>query len=102
MKIAVKLLDQFSKKKKLGSFGDLNIHSFHNKLIASGEGGMITTNNRKLAKRFELLKTPPSVNRPEEMGGFKEISLNHRMSNLHAAVGLAQLERLEKNIKKKK
>ena len=89
------------KKKKLGSFGDLNIHSFHNKLIASGEGGMITTNNRKLAKRFELLKTPPSVNRPEEMGGFKEISLNHRMSNLHAAVGLAQLERLEKNIKKK-
>ena len=62
---------------------------------------MITTNNKKLAKRFEYLKNPPSVNRPEEMNGFKEISLNQRMSNLHAAVGLAQLERLEKNIKKK-
>ena len=89
------------KGKKVGSFGDFNIHSFHNKLIASGEGGMITTNNKNLAKRFEYLKNPPSVNRPEEMNGFKEISLNQRLSNLHAAVGLAQLERLEKNIKKK-
>ena len=62
---------------------------------------MITTNNKNLAKRFEYLKNPPSVNRPEEMNGFKEISLNQRLSNLHAAVGLAQLERLEKNIKKK-
>jgi len=89
------------RNRKVGSIGDFNIHSFHNKLIASGEGGMITTNNKKLAKRFEYLKNPPSVNRPEEMNGFKEISLNQRMSNLHAAVGLAQLERLEKNIKKK-
>ena len=37
----------------LGSFGDFNIHSFHNKLIASGEGGMVTTNNKKLAKKFD-------------------------------------------------
>ena len=37
------------KGKKVGSFGDFNIHSFHNKLIASGEGGMITTNNKNLA-----------------------------------------------------
>lgn len=89
------------KGKKVGSFGDFNIHSFHNKLIASGEGGMITTNNKSLANRFEYLKNPSSVNRIEEMNGFKEISLNQRMSNLHAAVGLAQLERIEKNIKKK-
>ncbi len=86
------------KNKMLGSFGDYNVHSFHNKLIASGEGGMITTNNRKIAEKFEILKNPPSVNRPEEVRGFKKISLNHRLSNLHAAVGLAQLERLEKNI----
>lgn len=89
------------KGKMLGSFGDYNIHSFHNKLIASGEGGMITTNSRKFAEKFENLKNPPSVNRPEEKGGFSDISLNHRLSNLHAAVGLAQLERLEQNIKKK-
>ena len=89
------------KNKMLGSFGDYNIHSFHNKLIASGEGGMITTNNKKIAKKFEILKNPPSVNRPEEVNGFNKISLNHRLSNLHAAVGLAQLERLEKNIIRK-
>ena len=88
------------KGKMVGSFGDFNIHSFHNKLIASGEGGMITTNNFKLAKRFEKLKNPASVNRPEEMN-FSEISMNHRMSNLHAAVGLAQLEKIEANIAKK-
>jgi len=89
------------KNRMVGSIGDFNIHSFHNKLIASGEGGMITTNNKMLAERFEKLKNPPAVNRPEERNNFKEISMNHRMSNLHAAVGLAQLERLEKNIKKK-
>jgi perosamine synthetase len=88
------------KGKMVGSFGDFNIHSFHNKLIASGEGGMITTNSSKLAKRFENLKNPPSVNRPEEMN-FSEISMNHRMSNLHAAVGLAQLEKIESSIAKK-
>jgi len=89
------------KGRMVGSIGDFNIHSFHNKLIASGEGGMVTTNSKILAERFDNLKNPASVNRPEERRNFVEISLNHRMSNLHAAVGLAQLERLEKNIKKK-
>jgi len=89
------------KDKMVGSIGDFNFYSFHNKLIASGEGGMITTNNKDLADRFEKLKNPPAVNRPEERDGFTEISMNHRLSNLHAAVGLAQLERLEQNIKKK-
>ena len=70
-------------------------------MIATGEGGMITTNDKKLAERFDNLKNPPAVNRPEERNGFSEISMNHRMSNLHAAVGVAQLERIEKNIEKK-
>ena len=89
------------KDKMVGSIGHFNFHSFHNKLIASGEGGMITTNDKNLALRFEKLKNPPSVNRPEERDGFNEISMNHRLSNLHAAVGVAQLERLESNIEKK-
>tara|TARA_B100001123_G_scaffold436933_1_gene568214 strand:+ start:1950 stop:3056 length:1107 start_codon:yes stop_codon:yes gene_type:complete len=89
------------KNKKVGSIGHFNFFSFHNKLIASGEGGMITTNDRALAERFDNLKNPPAVNRPEERNGFSEISMNHRMSNLHAAVGVAQLERLENTIEKK-
>jgi len=87
------------KNKKVGSIGHFNIFSFHNKGVASGEGGMITTNDKHLAERFDNLKNPCSVNRPEERNGFSEISMNHRMSNLHAAVAVAQLERLEKNIK---
>ena len=89
------------KDKMVGSIGHYNFHSFHNKLIASGEGGMVTTNDKNLAERFEKLKNPPSFNRPAERDGFAEISMNHRLSNLHAAVGLAQLERLEENIKRK-
>lgn len=89
------------KNKMVGSIGHFNFYSFHNKTIATGEGGMITTNDKLLAERFDDLKNPPAVNRPEERNGFSEISMNHRMSNLHAAVGVAQLERLEKNIEKK-
>jgi len=89
------------KNKMVGSIGDFNFHSFHNKLIASGEGGMITTNNKQLAERFHSLKNPPSVNRPEERNNFSEIAMNHRMSNLHAAVGVAQLEKLEESVKNK-
>jgi dTDP-4-amino-4,6-dideoxygalactose transaminase len=59
------------KNRMVGSIGDFNIHSFHNKLIASGEGGMITTDNKMLAERFENLKNPPAVNRPEERNNFK-------------------------------
>ena len=89
------------KGKKVGSIGHFNFFSFHNKTMATGEGGMITTNDKQLAERFDNLKNPPAVNRPEERNGFSEISMNHRMSNLHAAVGVAQLERIEKNIEKK-
>ena len=89
------------KGKKVGSIGHFNFFSFHNKTMATGEGGMITTNDKQLAERFDNLKNPTAVNRPEERNGFNEISMNHRMSNLHAAVGVAQLERIEKNIEKK-
>jgi perosamine synthetase len=83
--------------KKVGSIGNMGIHSFHNKLLATGEGGMITTNNKKILDRFTMLMLPPPVNN----GISHEIRMNHRMSNLHAAVGLAQLERLDKVIAKK-
>lgn len=85
------------KGKKVGGFGDFNIHSFHNKLIATGEGGMITTNSEELAQRFKLLINPAPMN----VTDLAEISINQRMSNLHAAVGLAQLSRLEQTIAKK-
>jgi len=83
---------------KVGNIGDVGCFSFHNKLIATGEGGMILTSDESVLRRAEALRTPAPDNRTD----FAEISLNFRMSNLHAAVGVAQLERFEDTIAKKR
>ena len=83
---------------KVGSIGDVGCFSFHNKLIATGEGGMILTNDESVIRRAEALRTPAPDNRTE----FPDIALNFRMSNLHAAVGVAQLERFEEIIARKR
>lgn len=76
--------------KVVGSLGTIACHSFHNKIIGSGEGGAITTNDDQLAERVRELRVPP----PDNAGG-KYFTLNNRMSNLAAAVALAQLERVK-------
>jgi perosamine synthetase len=82
----------------VGGIGDLGCFSFHNKLIASGEGSVITTNDPSLAQAIHQLKTPAPENRTD----FPEIAMNYRMSNLHAAVAVAQLARLEEIVAKKR
>lgn len=84
--------------RKVGSIGDIGCFSFHNKLIATGEGGAITTNDRALLDQADALRNPAPDNRTT----FPEISLNCRMSNIQAAVALAQIERLEEIIAKKR
>jgi perosamine synthetase len=84
--------------RKVGSIGDVGCFSFHNKLIATGEGGLIATNSEAVFFRAEALRNPAPDNRTT----FPEISLNCRMSNLQAAVGVAQLERLDNIIAKKR
>ena len=74
----------------VGGFGDIACHSFHNKIIGSGEGGAITTNSDYLAERVKELRVPAPDN-----SGSKEFTLNNRMSNLAAAVALAQLEKVD-------
>lgn len=86
--------------KKCGSFGIVSIFSFYpNKLITTGEGGMIVTNNQNIASRCEKLR-----NLAFEKRRFvhKELGWNYRMTNLQAALGLAQLEQINKFIKKKR
>jgi perosamine synthetase len=88
------------KARKVGCLGDLACFSFYaNKLITTGEGGMITTNNPELAEKARLLRnlafTQPRF-RHEELG------FNYRMTNVHAAIGLAQLERIEEIIETKR
>lgn len=80
-----------------GSFGDISIFSFYpNKHVTTGEGGMVVTDSDELAERCRLLRN--LCFRKDVRYVHDEISDNYRFTNLQAAVGLAQLERLEEFI----
>jgi len=87
-------------KQKVGSFGDIGIFSFYgNKIITSGEGGMITTNNKELYEKMKYLRDHAMSK--EKRYWHTEIGYNYRMTNLQAALGLAQLNRIHELINKK-
>lgn len=87
--------------KPCGSFGDISIFSFYsNKHITTGEGGMVVTNDEELAERCRFLRN--LCFRKDVRYVHDEISDNYRFTNLQAAVGLAQLERLDEFIIKKR
>ncbi|NMC58997.1 MAG: DegT/DnrJ/EryC1/StrS family aminotransferase, partial [Candidatus Methanofastidiosa archaeon] len=82
--------------KKVGSFADATVFSFHpRKILTTGEGGMITTDNEELYEKLKSFKK--FGERPAPMGrfSFESIGNNYKLSNILAAVGLIQLEKLE-------
>lgn len=89
------------KGKKVGSIGDAGVFSFYgNKIITCGEGGMITTNNEELYEKAVFLRDHAMSK--EKRYWHTEIGFNYRMTNLQAALGLAQLKRIDKLIEKKR
>lgn len=87
--------------KHCGSFGDISIFSFYpNKHVTTGEGGMVVTNDEKLAERCRMLRN--LCFRKDVRYIHDEISDNYRFTNLQAALGLAQLERLDEFIERKR
>ena len=89
------------KGKKAGSFGDISCFSFYgNKIITTGEGGMCLTNNEELAEKMKILRDH-GMN-PNKRYWYDFIGFNYRMTNLQAAVGVAQLEKLDEFAKKKR
>ena len=79
--------------RECGSFGDLSTLSFYaNKQITTGEGGMVLTDSKKLYERLKSFRNLCFNN--ERRYSHHRLGWNYRMSNLQAAVGLAQLERL--------
>jgi perosamine synthetase len=98
---AAEMHGQFYKGNPCGSFGDVSTFSFYpNKHITTGEGGMIVTNNSELDKRCRLLRNLAFS--PERRFVHEELGWNYRFTNLQAAVGLAQLELLDKFVKRKR
>lgn len=87
--------------KPCGSFGDISTFSFYpNKHVTTGEGGMVVTDDERLAERCRLLRN--LCFRQDCRYVHDEISDNYRFTNLQAAVGLAQLERLDEFVEKKR
>ncbi len=99
---AAELIGQTYNGNQCGSFGDISTFSFYpNKHITTGEGGMIVCNDPVLAERCKKLR-----NLAFEPGSRRfvhyELGWNYRMTNLQAALGLAQLEKIEEHLVKKR
>jgi perosamine synthetase len=89
------------KKRKIGSIGHVSTFSFFgNKIITTGEGGMITTDDDNLAKKMRLLKGQGMD--PKRRYWFLMVGYNYRMTNIEAAIGLAQLEKIEYHLQQRK
>ncbi|MDP3467537.1 MAG: UDP-4-amino-4,6-dideoxy-N-acetyl-beta-L-altrosamine transaminase [Daejeonella sp.] len=93
-------------------YSDITIFSFHPvKIITTGEGGLITTNDSKLSKRLQRLRShgitsdqDEMQSRPsDEIWNYQQITLgyNYRMTDIHAALGLSQLTRLNQFVKER-
>ena len=97
---AAEIIGGTYKDKPCGSFGTISTFSFYpNKHITTGEGGMVFTNDFSLAERCKKLRN--LCFEKEKRFVHEEIGWNYRMTNMQAALGLAQLESLENNIRKK-
>jgi len=98
---AAEVLGLKYKNKECGSFGDVSTFSFYaNKHITTGEGGMIVTNSKKIAEKCRSLRNICFNN--ERRFLHYELGWNYRFTNIQAAIGLAQLEKLNKFIVKKR
>lgn len=89
------------KGRKVGILGDIGCFSFNgNKIITTGGGGMIVTNNKALADKARYLTTQAKDDELEYI--HNEVGYNYRLSNIPAAMGLAQMERLDEYVAAKR
>jgi perosamine synthetase len=88
--------------RRAGSFGDTGVFSFHgSKTLTTGEGGMLVTDRKDLYDRVLVLRD--HGRRPSDTAFFNaEIAYKYKMSSMQAALGLAQLERIEELVNRKR
>jgi perosamine synthetase len=88
------------KHKRVGGIGDLSCFSFYaNKIITTGEGGMVLAKSAEHAERLRSLRN--LCFRKDRRFYHTELGHNYRMTNLQAAVGLSQVEKVEEHIRQK-
>tara|TARA_S200000501_G_scaffold378327_1_gene440385 strand:+ start:3422 stop:4582 length:1161 start_codon:yes stop_codon:yes gene_type:complete len=97
--------------KKIGNceFSDMAVFSFHPvKILTTGEGGMVTTNNENLYSKLNLLRThgiSKDLQRKGDLSTWlyeqQELGYNYRLSDIHAALGISQLTRIDSSIKRR-
>ena len=98
---AAEVIGQTYKGQPCGNFGDISTLSFYpNKHITTGEGGMVLVNDDELAERCKSRRNLCFGKADRFV--HQELGWNFRMSNLQAAVGVAQLERLPQTVEKKR
>lgn len=98
---AAEVHGQLYKGAPCGSFGDISTFSFYpNKHITTGEGGMVCTNDESLAQQARDLRN--LCFQPEKRFVHERLGWNLRLTNMQAAIGLAQLERLDEFSKRKR
>lgn len=89
------------KGQRVGSLGDIATFSFYgNKIITTGEGGMVVTNNETLAGKVHQLKGQGMD--PDRRYWFPIVGYNYRMTNVAAAIGLAQVEKADWHIARRR
>ena len=99
-------------RRPVGVFGDIGCFSFHpRKVITTGEGGMVTLKDEALRDKVASLRNhgagvnPPGINtpsKPYQMGSFNQLGFNLRLSDIQAAVGVAQMAKLENLLAQRK
>jgi len=94
------------KGKKIGSFSDMTVLSFHPvKNITTGEGGMILTNNKDFYDKLKVFRNHGIVKKPENGRWYYEIEepgFNYRITDFQCALGQSQLKKINKFIKRRR
>jgi perosamine synthetase len=86
--------------RRVGALGDVGCFSFYgNKILTTGEGGMCVTNDAALAEKMRLLRNQAFV---EPRFVHHEVGFNYRLTNVQAAIGLAQCEGVDRKIERKR
>lgn len=100
---AAEVIGQEYKGKRCGSFGDISIFSFYpNKHITTGEGGMVLMDDESLYEKSKSLRNLCFSPDGKKRFIHEDLGWNYRMTNLQAALGVAQLEKIDEVVAKKR